>query len=397
MDKLIKAQLEVSEKRTALAALLDGETPDVAAIEGAKNEVTESEKRLQAVLVLDGGNKETPVDAGDAEGREIRGLVAKASVGRMLASILDDDEGAGADRELRAALGNMPDDYIPLAMLERRAAVTFGTGDEPANAQPFIGRVFPQGAAAFCGVDVQSVEVGQQVVPVLSTGVTIGGPHTDSSDSAETTGVVAISTLEPQRLNGSFAVRQTDLATFPMLEDALRADLGAAVSNAIDVDLLRRTDEGLLALGTDPDTVPTGSATLAPTFLTDLYSGVDGVFAGGVGEVRVLYGPETYAYAGGLTIANNHPETVIDKVSRISGGVLVTDNAGPYSGNSQEALIVKGAARRNCVGALWSGIQIITDNVSRARQGEVRIHVIGMWDFAVVRSAGYIRKAYRRS
>ena len=397
MDKLIKAQLEVSEKRTALSALLDAETPDVDAIETAKNEVTASEKRMQAVMVLDGGNKEVErVHAGDAEGREIRQLVSKASVGRMLAGILEEGEGEGADRELRAALGNMPADYIPMALLERRAAVTT-TGDEPGAALPFIGRVFPQSAAAFCGVDVQSVPVGQVVVPVLSTGVTIGGPHTDDTEVAETTGAVTISTLEPKRLNGSFAVKQVDLATFPMIEDALRADLGDAVSNAMDVDLLTRTGAGLLDLGADPPTVPAGSATLAATFLSDLYSGVDGVYAGSVGDVRVLYGPETYAYAGGLVIATGHPETVIDKVSRIAGGVLVTDNAGSYAANKQEALIIKGPARRHCVGALWAGVQIIRDEVTRARQGEVRLHVIGMWDFAVVRADGYIRKAYRRS
>ena len=251
------------------------------------------------------------------------------------------------------------------------------------------------GAAAFCGVDVQSVEVGQLVVPVLSTGVTIGGPYTNSTEATETTGAVTISTLEPKRLNGSFAVKQTDLATFPMIEDALRADLGDAVQNAMDVDLLTRATAGLLAFGSAPSAP--SAATPAATFLTDLYGGVDGVYAGSVGDVRVLYGPETYAYAGGLVIAANHPETVIDKVSRIAGGVLVTDNAGAYSGNRQEAVVIKGAARRNCVGALWNGVQIIRDEVTRARQGEVRMHVIGMWDFAVVRTAGYTRKSYRTS
>ena len=394
MDKLIKAQLEVSEKRTALSALLDAETPDVDAIETAKNEVTAAEKRMQAVMVLDGGNKEVErVNAGDAEGRELRQLVSKASVGRMMAGILEQGEGEGADRELRQALG-IPADYIPLALLERRAALTT-TGDEPGAALPFIGRVFPQSAAAFCGVDVQSVPVGQVVVPVLSTGVTIGGPYTDDTESAETTGAVTLSTLEPKRLNGSFAVKQTDLATFPMIEDALRADLGDAVQNAMDVDLLTRATAGLLAFGSAPSAP--SAATPAATFLTDLYGGVDGVYAGSVGDVRVLYGPETYAYAGGLVIAANHPETVIDKVSRIAGGVLVTDNAGAYSGNRQEAVVIKGAARRNCVGALWAGVQIIRDEVTRARQGEVRMHVIGMWDFAVVRTAGYTRKSYRTS
>ena len=394
MDKLITAQLEVSEKRTALAALLDAEAPDLDAIEAGKNEVTASEKRMQAVLVLDGGNKETILVAGDAEGREIRALVSKASVGRMMAGIMEETEGDGADRELRAALGNMPADYIPLVLLERRAALTT-SGDEPGNSLPFIGRVFPMGAAAFCGVDVQSAAVGQELVPVLSTGVTISGPYTDDTEATETTGAVTITTLEPKRLNGSFAVKHTHLATFPGLEDALRADLGDAVSNAIDVDLLRRTGEGLLDFGSDP-TAPANTTTAAE-FLVDLYSGVDGVYASGVGDVRALYGPETYRFMGGLVIVANHPETVIDKVSRIAGGVLVTDNAGPYSGNRQEGLIIKGAARRNCVGALWNGVQIIRDEVTRVRQGEVRINVIAMWDFAVVRAAGYVRKSYRRS
>ena len=78
-----------------------------------------------------------------------------------------------------------------------------------------------------------------------------------------------------------------------------------------------------------------------------------------------------------------------------SGGVLVTDNAGAYTGNRQEGLIIKGMGHRNCVGALWSGVQIIRDEVTR--EGEVRMHVIGMWDFAVVKGAGFVRKSYRRS
>jgi hypothetical protein len=395
MDKLLKAQMEVSERRVALSALLDADTPDTDAIEAAKTAVTEAEKRMQAVMVLDGGNKAETLTAGDAEGREIRQLIAKANLGRMVAGILEEGEGEGADRELRQALG-IPADYIPLAMLEKRAAATF-TGDEPATPLPFIGRVFPASAAAFCGVDVQSVGVGQITVPVLSTGVTIGGPHTDSTAVAESTGAVAITTLQPKRLNGSFAVKHTDLATFPMLEDALRMDLGDALQDAIDVDLLRRTAEGLLDDGADPPTVPANAATLAATFLSDLYGAVDGAYASNVNQIRVLYGPETYAYAGGLNIVAAHPETVIDKVSRIAGGILVTDNAGAYTANRQEALIIKGPARRNCVGALWNGVQIIRDEVSRAAEGEVRLHVIGMWDFAVVRAAGYVRKAYRRS
>ena len=393
MDKLIKSQLEVSEKRTALSALLDAETPDTEAIEAAKTAVTEAEKRLQAVLTLDGGNQEKEkIVAGDAEGREMRQLLNKASVDRMLAGILEEGEGEGPDRELRQAL-SIPADYIPLAMLEKRAALTT-SGDEPANPQPFIGRVFPASAAAFCGVDVQSVPVGQVVVPVLATGVTIHGPYTEATES---TGDVDLSTLQPRRLSGSFAVKQTDLATFPMLEESLRADLGDALQNTVDVDLLTRADTGLLTSGNGTDPTAPTAATTGSAFITDAYSGVDGIYASNVNQIRMLLGPETYQYAGSLLFQNNRPELTLEKLQGLVGGVFVTDNAGAYANNRQEGLIVKGPARRNCVGALWAGVQIIRDQVTRARQGEVRLHVIGMWDFTVLRTAGYIRKRYRTS
>ena len=396
MDKLIKAQLEVSEKRTALAALIDAETPEPDKIEAAKTEVVESEKRMQAIMVLDGGNKEIEkVGDGDAEGREMRQLINKASVGRMLAGILEEGEGDGADRELRQALA-IPADYIPMAMLEKRAALTT-TGDEPASPQPFIGRVFPTGAAAFCGVDVQSVPVGQQVVPVLATGVTIHGPYTDDTEAAESTGDIDLTTLQPRRLSGSFAVKQVHLATFPMLEEALRADLGDALQNAVDVDLLTRAATGLLTSGNGTDPTAPTAATDGETFITDAYSGVDGIYASNVNQVRMLLGPETYRYCGALAYQTNRPDLTLEKLQGLVGGVFVTDNVGAYANNRQEGLVIKGPTRRNCVGALWAGVQIIRDEVTRARQGEVRLHVIGMWDFAVLRTAGYVRKRYRTS
>ena len=393
MDKLLKVQLELSEKRTALAALLDAEAPDTDAIEAAKNGVTDSEKRMQAVMVLDGGNKETRLESGDSEGRELRALVGKANVGRMLANILHEGEGDGPDRELRAALG-IPADYIPLALLERRAALTH-SGNEPGNAAPMVQRLFPMSAGAFVGLDLQTVEVGQQLVPVLATGVTIHGPYTDDTEAAETTGDVDVTTLQPRRMSGSFAVKQTDLATFPQMEDSLRMDLADGLENAMDVDLLRRTGNGLLDFGADP-AAPT-DATTAAEFLADLYGAVDGAYAGNINQIRVLYGPETYAYAGGLVVVTEHPETVVDKVSRITGGVLVTDNAGAYSGNRQEGVVIKGPPARNVVGAMWNAAQVIRDEVTRARQGEVRLHIIGMWDFAITRTGGFVRKSYRRS
>ena len=118
MDKLIMAQLEVSEKRTALAALLDAEAPDVDAIETAKNEVTASEKRHQAVMVADGGNKTVEITTGTPETREFRELEKRANVGELFDSVLSHGQPIGAMAELQQHLG-LQGNQIPLALISR--------------------------------------------------------------------------------------------------------------------------------------------------------------------------------------------------------------------------------------------------------------------------------------
>ena len=46
---------------------------------------------------------ETRVVEGSPEGRELRQLVSKASLGKMMAGIADDAQGDGAERELTAS------------------------------------------------------------------------------------------------------------------------------------------------------------------------------------------------------------------------------------------------------------------------------------------------------
>ena len=84
---------------------------------------------------------ETKTVTGTPEGREMRQLVGRASLGKMMSGIADDGQGDGAERELRQAR-NLPDNYIPWDMLEKRAAVDV-SGDEEGNTTPWIQRVFP--------------------------------------------------------------------------------------------------------------------------------------------------------------------------------------------------------------------------------------------------------------
>ena len=260
---------------------------------------------------------------------------------------------------------------------------------------PWIQRVFPNGAASFCGVDVQMAEVGEILVPVISTGVTIGFVAAGAAQ-AESSPVAAVTTLSPRRGTGNFPIAREDLAVFPMMEDAWRMELTDAVQNAIDVDLLTLASKGLLkAGGTDP-TAPS-DATTAPEFLADVYGAVDGAMSSAVNMNRLLVGPEVYGYMGSLIYDAGSGMTVADKLASIGVQVLVTDNAGAYASNAQDGLVIVGPPRRNAVGVTWRGVEIIRDEFSLAANGQLKFTVLVMWDYANVRPDGFIRKSYRRS
>ena len=391
MDKVLELELRQSEARQELSDLLEKD-PDNEKVGTLNSEMRALDRQIMAHKIAK-PDPETKTVTGTPEGREIRQLVSKASLGKMMAGIADDGQGNGAERELRQAR-NLPDNYIPFDLLEKRAAVDV-TGDEEGNTTPWIQRVFPNSAAAFCGVDVSTVDVGEVLVPVITTGVTIGFVAPGVAQ-AESSPEAAVTTLSPRRGTGNFPINKEDLAKFPGMEDAWRMELTEAVQNAIDVDLLTLAGKGLLkAGGTDP-TDPSDPTTAAE-FLADVYGAVDGAMSSAVSQNRLLVGPETYGYMGGLIYDAGSGMTVADKLASIGVQILVTDNAGPYAANDQDGLVIKGPPRRNAIGVTWAGIEIIRDEFSLAREGQLRFTVAVMWDFENVRSDGYVRKSYRRS
>ena len=391
MDKILELELRQSEARQELADLLESDADNEKV--GALNVELRSLDRQLMAQKLVSPEPETSTSTGTPEGRELRQLISKASLGRMMAGIADDGQGDGAERELRQAR-NLPDNYVPWDLLETRAAVSV-TGDEEGNTTPWIQRVLPTSAAAFCGIDVQMADVGEVLVPVITTGVTIGFVA-PAAAQAESSPVAAVTTLSPRRGTGSFPIAREDLAKFPGMEDAWRMELTQAVQNAIDLDLLTLASKGLLkAGGTDP-TAPS-DATTAPEFLADVYGAVDGSMSSAVNQNKLLLGPETYAFAGSLVYDAGSGMTVADKLASIGVQVFVTDNAGPYASNAQAGLVVKGPPRRNAIGATWRGIEIIRDEFSLAANGQLKFTVLVMWDYANVRPDGFIRKSYRRS
>lgn len=395
MTPLQTAEIRAGEIRIRLAEL--GGEPELtdetrAELDTLRHEYTDTERRMAALRISEPPPKATET-RGSAEGRELRHLVGKASLGRMMSGIADDSEGAGADRELRQHM-NLPANYIPWDMLlENRTALAV-SGDEEGNVQPWINTVFPMSASAFAGVDMRTVAVGEDLIPIVGTGLTIAfpGKNTAPSESAPT---ASVTTLSPRRATGFFPVAKEDMLKYPMLEESWRQEMNAAIQNALDIDLLRKTGDGLLDHGTDP-TAPS-AATPAATFLSDVYGAVDGALASDVSQIRLLVGPESYAYMGGLVYDAGSGMTVADKLRSIGVETFVTDNAGAYAQNRQEAVVIVGPPRRNATAVTWNGIEIIRDEFTSASKGELIFTVAAFADFAILRAKAYDRKRYRRA
>ena len=186
-----------------------------------------------------------------------------------------------------------------------------------------------------------------------------------------------------------------DAAIFAAMPDALRQNLSDALQDKLDERVLNRTGNGLLDFGTDP-TAP-GAATDYAGYSDAMFEAVDGTYANTIGQVRMLVGSSIYAHMGKTYRNANSVDSALDVLTRQSAGVRVSGNVPAYANNRQEAVVVKGPARRNCVAAVWDGVQIFEDMYSRAQEGERRLYGVMLYDFSITRTAGYVRHAFRNA
>ena len=131
----------------------------------------------------------------DKKGKELAELRSGVSLGKYLSAIAEGRSPEGREAELQKELGmgaNMiPHDAIQTRqaspVIEKRA-VTASPSDVGAIQHPIVPPVYAAGAAAFLGISMPSVGVGESNYTVLSTGATPGTPAKDG-EQAESDGV----------------------------------------------------------------------------------------------------------------------------------------------------------------------------------------------------------------
>ena len=395
MTKLQKAQKRLSESRTAineLTAKAERTPEDEAQLSELRSKHADLEAEYRQAL-----EDTPPLESRvvDGERREFQGLLDRASIGNILAASLSQRATDGAEAELQQHFGLAPN-QIALEQLEVRA-VTPAPSEVGQTQQPIIGEVFPEGLAAFLGVSMPTVGVGESTYTVLTTGATVGTPAKNAAQ-AETTGAFTASVLSPKRAQASFFWAIEDEARLAGMEQALRQNLRAALSSKFDELLLTDSAGGLLGGGLTAPNDP-GSEVEFAGYKTALTGRVDGRYASTPDQVRLLLGSETYRHAEGkyrsLASAGGPNESAYELLIRKSGGVRVSSHVPAAASNIQGAVAARRLGSTHAVMPIWRGITLISDRVTKASAGQVQLTAVALWSLKVLRAAGFARLKFK--
>ena len=391
MLKSIKKALRLSEIREKLNGL-NAVTDPTDEQKNEERDLIASQKTTEVeyrdALTAE-SEAETHPTAPDAETRDRLQLVARASLGAIFARAVEHRSTEGAESELQAALDLAPN-QVPLAMLRgpvEERAFTPAPTNVAANQQTLLMPVFASGDAAYLGVDQVTVPAGDAVYPVLTNRATVGGPHADSTAVDETTGAFAAELVKPERLQCAFSYRRVDAARFPVMGESLRSALNESLSEALDGQIISGTD-GLLG-GTNLTANAQAAVDTFATYVSKFgFARVDGRYAPTAKAVKVLMGSGAYAHAGSVYRGDQSQESAIDRLMTVTGGVRVSAHVAAVASTKQQTIVRLGA-RRDMVAALWQGITIIPDEVTRAKQGEIVITAVLLAGIKILRSAGF--------
>ena len=370
-----------------------------AELAGLRAEHATNELR-QTALKLSGDVAPTPIESAATDGVEYRNLLRNANVGEIFHVAVHGGVTRGATAELQQA-HNLDVRQVPLALLiqdmdglETRAAVA-APADVQGNQQSILMYVFPQSAGTWLGIDAPSVPTGEAIFPILSTAPTVSTPA-ESAAAGEATATFTSDVLVPKRVQAAFRYTREDRARFAGMDSALRENLSMGISDKLDSELL--AGAGGLFTGTILADHDSGTAvtTYAQYRSQLLFSRIDGRYANGVGEIKILMGSDSYAHAAGQYRGNNDNMDALMSLISQSGGVRVSSHVPATATTKQDALVRRGM-RRDFVQPVWDSVEIIPDEITAADEGEIIITAVGLFAQKLLRSDGFYKQELKVS
>ena len=322
-----KLSLRASEIRTRLSELAGIETLEDAhkmELDQLRNEYADVERKIQAALISEDSPVETRNE--NPEDRELDGLLKRGNVGNVFEAALEHRSTEGPEKEIQDHYG-VGSNAIPLAMLRDNLEIrTTGVTPAPAGVgqtqAEIIPGVFPQSCAAFLGIDMPTVSVGDAIFPVLTTNATAGTPD-EGVDQDHSTGSFSAEVLSPSRIQSSFFFSRENRSRFSGMSEALRSNLSEALADKLDKEILSGTN-GLLG-GTNLTKVAASARTTFALYRAGMvYDRIDGTYAGMAADMRAVVGSSTYSDMAGQYRGNSADDSALDSVMRVSAGVKVS-------------------------------------------------------------------------
>ena len=401
MTKSQTLALELSEKREKLNKLNlldDLSTEQKTERDALTTRLVEIEPEIRAAMVAENVT-ETNTLGDDAENRELRALTDKASVGEILQAGIERRAIAGAEKELQDHYG-LKSNMIPVTMLRsgrETRAVTPSPTNVGTNQQAIIPGVFPQACGSFLGVDMPTVGVGEVVYPVLTTNAIPGTPAegaipsgTGIDSEGATTGAFSAEVLSPGRIQAAFFYSRESVARFDMMDESLRQNLGDALADGLDDQILSGTN-GLFT-STNLSNHNVSAVTSYALYKSQLaYGRVDGMWASGVGDLRIVCGSGTYAHAATQYRGNNADQSALDELIEKTGGVKVSAHV-PAVASSKQNAVVRLGMRRDMVAPVWMGVSLIFDELTLVDKGQIKITATMLYAVRILRADGFYKQ-----
>ena len=186
----------------------------------------------------------------------------------------------------------------------------------------------------------------------------------------------------------------------------MRADLSGAISDLLDFQVLRGDGTtgaefaGFLATAANgglPDRSDTPARLSFALAAGETARGIDGKFAGGLGECAVAIGDDT-ARDMASKFQTNDSESALAYMMRTTAGSMASANIPAVDATFQEGVLARtGAAGANAVCPVWDGLFMVRDEISGRKAGQISLTVGMLAGFDILRAAGFERLKFKVS
>ena len=288
---------------------------------------------------------------------------------------------------------------MPLALLVRSwqdadkletRAVTPAPGDVGQMQQSIIPYVFPQSAAAFLGVSMPTVGVGEQTYSVLTKELDVRTPA-ESADANETTGAFSADVLSPSRIQAAFFYSREDRARFAGMDAALRQNLIEGLADGLDEAILNGTN-GLFTGTNLANNNQTTNDTFDSYIANLVWNQIDGRYAAMASDLAMVVGAATLKDLGATYRNTSVDRSALDRIMELTSGVRVSAHV-PVPATNRQNVVIRRGASVSAVAPVWQGITIIPDEVTKAKSGEIVITAVMLYAMKVLRTgAGLVKQ-----